>query len=85
MLLQLGFSRSNSAIQPRCKLVRLLLDNFRATNGYTVECQRGKTLGNLLSALNPELGEAYSVARWHYGTTGLGHNCGAPKSVAGML
>ena len=50
----------------------------------SVECQRGKTLWNLLSALNPDLGEAYKLARWHSGTTGKGHNCGAPRSVIGI-
>jgi len=49
-----------------------------------VECMNGKTLGNLISALNPALGEAYKRDRWHSGTTGKGHNCGAPHSVAGF-
>jgi hypothetical protein len=43
----------------------------------------GKTLGNLISALNPALGEAYRRERWHSGTTGKGHNCGAPEGLVG--
>ena len=57
---------------------------FSCAKKGSVECQRGKTLGNLLCALNPDRGEAYKVARWHSGTTGKGHNCGAPRSVAGI-
>ena len=57
---------------------------FCCSKKGSVECQKGKTLGNLIGALNPDLGEAYKVARWHSGTTGKGHNCGAPKSVAGI-
>ena len=40
--------------------------------------------GNLISALNPALGEAYRRERWHSGTTGKGHNCRAPQSVIGI-
>jgi hypothetical protein len=50
----------------------------------SVTCMSGKTLGNLISALNPELGAAYRQERWHSGTTGKGHNCRAPRSVAGI-
>ena len=49
-----------------------------------VECMGGKTLGNLISALNPALGEAYKRERWHSGTTGKGHNCGAPHRLSGV-
>jgi hypothetical protein len=49
-----------------------------------VECMSGKTLGSLISALNPALGEAYRRERWHSGTTGKGHNCGAPQRVVGV-
>jgi hypothetical protein len=49
-----------------------------------VECWNGKTFGNLISALNPALGEAYRRERWHSGTTGKGHNCAAPRSVVGV-
>jgi hypothetical protein len=48
------------------------------------DCMNSKTLGNLISALNPALGEAYKKDRWHSGTTGKGHNCGAPRSVTGI-
>jgi len=48
-----------------------------------VECMYGKTLGNLISALNPALGEAYKRDRWHSGTVGKGHNCAVPKSNVG--
>jgi len=49
------------------------------------DCMNSKTLGNLISALNPALGEAYKKDRWHSGTTGKGHNCGAPQGVVGAL
>ena len=49
-----------------------------------MECVNGKTIGNLISALNPALGEAYKRDRWHSGTTGKGHNIGAPRSVVGV-
>jgi hypothetical protein len=47
-----------------------------------VECMNGKTFGNLISALNPALGEAYKRDRWHSGTTGKGHNCRGPTYPA---
>ena len=50
----------------------------------SMECMNGKTFANLISALNPALGEAYRRDRWHSGTTGKGHNCRSPKSVAGV-
>jgi hypothetical protein len=43
------------------------------------DCMAGKTLANLIGALNPVLGEAYRRERWHSGTTGKGHNCGNPQ------
>ena len=49
-----------------------------------VECMYGKTLGNLISALNPALGEAYKRDRWNSGTTGKGHNCPHPQSLVGL-
>jgi len=49
-----------------------------------VECMSGKTLANLISALNPALGQAYRRDRWHSGTTGKGHNCRTPKSIVGI-
>jgi hypothetical protein len=49
-----------------------------------VECMSGKTLGSLISALNPALGEAYKRERWHSGTTGKGHNCRAPERLVGV-
>jgi len=49
------------------------------------ECGGGKTFGNLISSLNPALGEAYKRDRWHSGTTGKGHNCGAPRGVVGVF
>ena len=49
-----------------------------------MECMSGKTLGNLISALNPALGEAYRRERWHSGTTGKGHNCSAPQRGVGV-
>jgi hypothetical protein len=45
----------------------------------SVDCMAGKTLANLVGALNPVLGEAYRRERWHSGTTGKGHNCGNPQ------
>ena len=48
------------------------------------ECINGKTFINLITALNPALGEAYKRERYHSGTTGKGHNCRMPKSLAGI-
>ena len=53
---------------------------FCAKKG-SVECMGGKTLGNLISALNPALGEAYRRERWHSGTTGRGHNFALPRFI----
>jgi len=44
----------------------------------------GKTFSNLISALNPALGEAYKQERWHSGTTGKGRNCSAPQRLVGV-
>jgi len=49
-----------------------------------LECMVGKTFSNLISALNPALGEAYKRDRWHSGTTGKGHNCSAPQRLVGV-
>ena len=57
---------------------------FTCARKGSAECMSGKTLGNLISALNPALGEAYKRERWHSGTTGKGHNCAAPKGVVGL-
>jgi hypothetical protein len=42
----------------------------------------GKTLEKFLNALDGELAEQYRIERWHSGTTGKGHSCGTPKSIA---
>ena len=39
----------------------------------------GKTLEKFLSALDTDLAEQYRIERWHSGTTGKGHNCGASQ------
>ena len=57
---------------------------FSCAKKGSVGCMNNKTFGNLISALNPALGEAYKQDRWHSGTTGKGHNCGAPRSITGI-
>ena len=57
---------------------------FLCSKKGSVQCMNGKTLGNLVSAINPALGEAYKQDRWHSGTTGKGHNIGAPRSIIGI-
>ena len=57
---------------------------FYCSKKGRVECMGSKTFGNLISALNPALGEAYKRDRWHSGTTGKGHNCGPPKRLVGI-
>ena len=57
---------------------------FHCSKNGSVECMNNKTFGNFVSALNPALGEAYKRNRWHSGTTGKGHNCGAPKGIVGI-
>ena len=56
---------------------------FCAKKG-SVECMNSKSFSNLISALNPALGEAYRRDRWHSGTTGKGHNCRAPRGGVGV-
>jgi hypothetical protein len=41
----------------------------------------GMTLEKFLSALDDDLAEQYRIDRWQSGTTGKGHNCGAPKGI----
>ena len=57
---------------------------FSCVKKGRAECINGKTFGNLISAINPALGEAYKRDRWHSGTTGKGHNIGAPSSISGI-
>jgi hypothetical protein len=57
---------------------------FHCSKNGSWDCMRGKSFGNLISALSPALGEAYRRERWHSGTTGKGHNCRAPESVVGV-
>ena len=57
---------------------------FSCAKNGSMGCMNNKTFGNLISALNPALGEAYKQDRWHSGTTGKGHNCGAPKGIVGV-
>ena len=57
---------------------------FFCARHKSTECMNSKNFSNLISALNPALGEAYKRDRWHSGTTGKGHNCRSPKSVAGV-
>jgi hypothetical protein len=57
---------------------------FSCAKKGSVVCTIGKSFGNFISALNPALGEAYKRDRWHSGTTGKGHNCGAHRGVVGI-
>ena len=57
---------------------------FSCAKKGNIECMWNKTFGNLISALNPALGEAYKRDRWQSGTTGKGHNCSAPKRIVGV-
>jgi len=57
---------------------------FACAKKGNMECMNHKTFGNLISTLNPRLGEAYKRDRWHSGTTGKGHNIGAPRSITGI-
>ena len=41
----------------------------------------GMTLERFLSALETDLAEQYRIDRWHSGTTGKRHNCGAPVGI----
>ena len=58
---------------------------FTCAKKGSAECMGGKTFGNLISALNPALGEAYKRDRWHSGTTGKEHNCMAPQGNVGIF
>ena len=57
---------------------------FSCAKKGSTDCMGAKTLGNLISALNPALGDAYRRERWNSGTTGKGHNCQHPQSVVGI-
>lgn len=57
---------------------------FTCAKKGSVDCMGGKTLGNLIAALNPALGRAYKRDRWHSGTTGKGHNCAVPQRRVGV-
>ena len=57
---------------------------FSCAKKGSVGCMNNKTFGNLVSALNPSLGGAYKSGQWHSGTTGKGHNCGAPERPVGV-
>jgi hypothetical protein len=56
---------------------------FYCARHGSAECSDGgKTLEKFLNALDGELAEQYRIERWHSGTTGKGHSCGTPKSIA---
>jgi hypothetical protein len=57
---------------------------FYCSKKGCVECMGGKTFSNLISALNPALGDAYKRERWHSCKTGKGHNCRAPRCLASI-
>jgi hypothetical protein len=57
---------------------------FCARQGSSECSGGGKTLEGFLSALDEDLAEQYRMERWHSGTIGMGHNCGAPKSIVGI-
>ena len=54
---------------------------FCAKKGSPLCSGGGKTLERFLSALDTDLAEQYRIDRWHSGTTGKGHNCGAPVGI----
>ena len=54
---------------------------FSCARKKSTECSSAMNFSNLISALNPALGEAYRQERYHSGTTGKGHNCRAPQRV----
>ena len=54
---------------------------FCVRQGSTKCSGGGKTLEKLLSALDEDLAEHYSMDRGHSGTTGKGHNCPVPKGI----
>ena len=57
---------------------------FFCAKQKSLTCMYSKTFSNLISALNPSLGEAYKRDRWSSSTTGKGHNCKAPESIVGI-
>jgi len=57
---------------------------FSCARKRSAQCDSVMNFSNLISALNPALGEAYRRERWHSGTTGKGHNCRSPQSVIGI-
>ena len=57
---------------------------FSCAKKGSLVCSTGKTLGNFIAALNPDLGEAYKRERWQSGTTGKGHNCSSPGRLVGI-
>jgi hypothetical protein len=57
---------------------------FSCAKHKSAACMSTKNFVNLISALNPALGEAYRRDRWHSGTTGKGRNCRSPESVVGV-
>ena len=48
------------------------------------KCTDSTTFFRFLEKINPEIARKYQRDRWHSGTTGRGHNCGAPKRVVGI-
>ncbi len=57
---------------------------FTCARKGTTTCMSGKTFSNLISALNPALGEAYRRDRYHSRTTSRGHNCKMPQRRIGV-
>lgn len=48
------------------------------------KCTDSTTFFRFLEKVNPEIARRYQRDRWHSGTTGRGHNCGAPKRIVGI-
>lgn len=48
------------------------------------KCTDSTTFFRFLEKINPEIARKYQRDRWHSGTTGRGHNCGAPKRIVGI-
>ena len=57
---------------------------FHCARKRSAQCVSVMNFSNLISAINPALGEAYRRERWHSGTTGKGHNCRAPEQLKGL-
>jgi hypothetical protein len=57
---------------------------FSCARKKSAECSSAMNFSNLISALNPAIGEAYRQERYHSGTTGKGHNCRAPQGVTAL-